>query len=34
MVAGHKKKGGVAAGFFQRTGVKLDDAFADFADGL
>lgn len=33
MVAGHKK-GGVAAAFQKRTGVKLDDAFADFADGL
>jgi hypothetical protein len=33
MVAGHKK-GGVAAAFFKRTGVKLDDAFADFAAGL
>jgi tetratricopeptide (TPR) repeat protein len=34
MVAGHKKKGGIAAAFFQRAGVKLDDAFADFAAGL
>jgi hypothetical protein len=33
MVAGHKK-GGVAAAFEKRTGVKLADAFADFADGL
>lgn len=33
MVAGHKK-GGVAAAFFKRTGVKLDDAFTDFAAGL
>jgi hypothetical protein len=33
MVAGHKK-GGVAAAFFQRTGVKLEDAFTDFAAGL
>jgi hypothetical protein len=33
MVAGHKK-GGEAAAFYKRTGVKLDDAFADFAGGL
>jgi tetratricopeptide (TPR) repeat protein len=33
MVAGHKK-GGVAAAFLKRTGVKLDDAFELFADGL
>lgn len=33
MVAGHKK-GGVAAAFEKRTGVKLADAFADFAEGL
>lgn len=33
MVAGHKS-GGVAAAFERSTGVKLDVAFSDFADGL